>query len=161
VPVHIYSTNGDHARRPELIASGGVDTWRMDNHPWWMAVTQYAGVTTVAFGRGLGDGRVAHFGASFGRIFAAMSGLTGIVDAAVELAGPWRFRSPQSTCGGCGDGMHDILGNAMHWDHSPTLDELALGVRTLSRVDLLARPMSKTAEVIPLVAQWLRTQLPS
>jgi esterase FrsA len=34
--------------------------------------------------------------------------------------------------------MHDILGNAMHWDHSPTIDELGAGLEQLSRKDLLA-----------------------
>ena len=74
----------------------------MDIHPWWVSFTMNAGVTTVAFdhpgtgesaipidehadevihgiadfGRRLGDGRVAHFGASFGGNFAAMSGLS-------------------------------------------------------------------------------------
>ena len=35
--------------RPVLIASGGVDTWKMDIHPWWVGLTHGAGVTTVAF----------------------------------------------------------------------------------------------------------------
>ena len=114
VPVHLYSTDGDYATRPVLIASGGVDTWKMDIHPWWVAFTSNAGVTTLAFdhpgtgetsipldqhadevirgiadyARSLGDGRVAHFGASFGGNFSAMSGLAGIVDVAVDLGGP-------------------------------------------------------------------------
>ena len=49
VPVHLYSTDGDYADRPVLIASGGVDTWKMDIHPWWVALHQDAGVTTLAF----------------------------------------------------------------------------------------------------------------
>jgi esterase FrsA len=36
-------------------------------------------------------------------------------------------------------GMHDILGNAMHWDHSPDLVELSQGLSALSRSGLLAR----------------------
>ena len=114
VPVHLYSADGDYTARPVLIASGGVDTWKMDIHPWWVGFTAGAGVTTLAFdhpgtgetsipldnhaddvirgiadyARSLGDGRVAHFGASFGGNFAAMSGLAGIVDAAVDLGGP-------------------------------------------------------------------------
>jgi len=36
VPVHLYSADGEYAARPVLIASGGVDTWKMDIHPWWV-----------------------------------------------------------------------------------------------------------------------------
>ena len=32
-----------------LIASGGVDTWKMDIHPWRVGFTQGAAVTTLAF----------------------------------------------------------------------------------------------------------------
>ena len=46
VPVHLYSADGEYAGRPVLIASGGVDTWKMDIHPWWVGLTQGAGVTT-------------------------------------------------------------------------------------------------------------------
>ena len=114
IPVHLYSADGEYAGRPVLIASGGVDTWKMDIHPWWVGFTQGAGVTTLAFdhpgtgetaipldehadevirgiadyARTLGNGKVAHFGVSFGGNFAAMSGLSGIVDAAVDLGGP-------------------------------------------------------------------------
>jgi len=35
-------------------------------------------------------------------------------------------------------GEHDILGNAMHHDKSPTLEELSRGLQKLSRHDLLA-----------------------
>jgi esterase FrsA len=228
VPVHIYSASGDQAGRPVLIASGGVDTWKMDIHPWWVAFTMGAGVSTVAFdhpgtgespvpvdeyadevirgiadfGRELGDGRVAHFGASFGGNFAAMSGLSTIVDAAVELGGPVVDSFTPEHLGRLPYGMHDILGNAMHWDHSPTLEELTAGMCQLSRRELLVqhdnspmlvingaddyfipqsdtlcfqgRPntdvhlipgtghvaMSKAAEVMPMVVEWLRRQLP-
>ena len=114
VPVHLYSTETDLATRPMLVLSGGVDTWKMDVHPWCVAFTMNAGVDVLAFdhpgtgetpvpldrhademirgitehARGIGDGRVAHFGVSFGGNFAAMSGLAGNVDAAVDLGGP-------------------------------------------------------------------------
>jgi esterase FrsA len=164
VPVHLYSTDGDYAARPVLIASGGVDTWKMDIHPWWVGFTQGAGVTTMAFdhpgtgetaipldehadevirglagyARSLGDGRVAHFGASFGGNFAAMSGLAGIVDAAVDLGGPVVDAFEAENVHKLPYGMHDILGNAMHWDHSPTLEELSTGLEQLNRRELLA-----------------------
>ena len=174
LPVHVYSTDGDYAGRPVLIASGGVDTWKMDIHPWWVSFTMNAGVTTVAFdhpgtgesaiptdehadevihgiadfGRRLGDGRMAHFGASFGGNFAAMSGLSGIVDVAVELGGPVADSFRPEHLGRLPYGMHDILGNAMHWDHSPTLAELAAGMGKLSRRNLLSQQRNSPMLVI-------------
>lgn len=174
VPVHLYSADGDYAARPVLIASGGVDTWKMDIHPWWVAFTQGAGVTTMAFdhpgtgetaipldqhadevirglarhARTLGDGRVAHFGASFGGNFAAMSGLSGIVDAATDLGGPVVAAFGPDNLAKLPYGMHDILGNAMQWDHSPTLDQLSAGMERLNRADLLAQQTNSAMLVI-------------
>lgn len=174
VPIHIYSTDGDYADRPVLIASGGVDTWKMDIHPWWVAFTQGAGVTTLAFdhpgtgetaipldehadevirgladyARTLGDGRVAHFGASFGGNFSAMSGLAGVVDAAVDLGGPVVESFRPEHLQNLPYGMHDILGNAMHWDHSPGLDELSAGLERLNRQDLLDQKFNATMLVV-------------
>ena len=165
VPVHLYCPDGDYADRPVLIASGGVDTWKMDIHPWWVGFTQGAGLTTMAFdhpgtgetaipleehadevirgiaayARTLGNGKVAHFGASFGGNFAAMSGLAGIVDAAVDLGGPVVGAFEPENVQKLPYGMHDILGNAMHWDHSPTLEELSTGLEQLNRRELLAQ----------------------
>jgi esterase FrsA len=165
VPVHLYSTDGDYAAKPVLIASGGVDTWKMDIHPWWVGFTKGAGVSTLAFdhpgtgetaipldghadevirgiadyARSLGNGRVAHFGASFGGNFSAMSGLAGIVDAAVDLGGPVVDSFEPEHLKNLPYGMHDIIGNAMHWDHSPTLDELSAGLGQLRRSNLLAQ----------------------
>ena len=165
VPVHLYSTDGDYSARPVLIASGGVDTWKMDIHPWWVGFTQGSGVSTLAFdhpgtgetaipldghadevirgiadyARTLGNGRVAHFGASFGGNFSAMSGLAGIVDAAVDLGGPVVDSFKPEHLQNLPYGMHDIIGNAMHWDHSPTLDELSAALGQLRRRDLLAQ----------------------
>jgi esterase FrsA len=148
-----------------LIASGGVDTWKMDIHPWWVGFTQGGGVTTLAFdhpgtgetavpldqhadevirglvayARTLGDGRVAHFGASFGGNFSAMSGLAGIVDAGVDLGGPVAESFQPEHVEKLPYGMHDILGNAMHLKSSPTLQELSAGLSQLNRQDLLAQ----------------------
>jgi esterase FrsA len=44
--------------------------------------------------------------------------------------------------------MHDILGNAMHWDHSPTPDELLAGMGKLSRRELLAQQHNSAMLVI-------------
>lgn len=164
VPVHLYSTDGDYAARPVLIASGGVDTFKMDFHPWCLAFTLNAGVTTLAFdnpgtgecpaplddhadevilgiaeaARAIGDGRVAHFGMSFGGNFSAMTGLTGAVDAAVDLGGPVVDAFDPAHAARLPYGMHDIIGNAMGWDHSPTPGELSGELQNLSRRELLA-----------------------
>jgi esterase FrsA len=174
VPVHLYSADGNYAARPVLIASGGVDTWKMDIHPWWVGFTQGAGVTTLAFdhpgtgetaitldehadevirglaayARTLGNGRVAHFGASFGGNFSAMSGLSGIVDAAIDLGGPVVDSFDREHVKNLPYGMHDILGNAMHCDHSPTLDELSAGLGQLNRQNLLAQQQNSAMLVV-------------
>ena len=174
VAVHVYSVDDNYAARPVLMASGGVDTWKMDIHPWWVGFTMNAGVTTLAFdhpgtgetaipldhyadevirgiadyARSLGDGRVAHFGVSFGGNFSAMSGLTGIVDAAVDLGGPVADAFGEENAKNLPFGMHDIVGNAMHWDHSPTVDELTSGLQDLSRRDLLAQQHNSKMLVI-------------
>lgn len=164
LPVHLYSADGDLAARPVLMAHGGVDTFKMDFHPFCLTFTLNAGVTTLAFdnpgtgecpvpldgyadevilgitsyARSVGDGRVAHFGMSFGGNFSAMSGLRGTVDAAVDLGGPVQDAFRPEHAKDLPYGMHDILGNAMHWDRSPTLAELSHGLEELSRRDLLA-----------------------
>jgi esterase FrsA len=174
VPVHLYSADGEYAGRPVLIASGGVDTWKMDIHPWWVGFTQGAAVSTLAFdhpgtgetaipldghadevirgladyARAVGNGKVAHFGASFGGNFAAMSGLSGIVDAAVDLGGPVVGAFEAENVQKLPYGMHDILGNAMHWDHSPSLDELSAGLEQLNRQELLAQQRNSPMLVI-------------
>jgi esterase FrsA len=174
VPTHLYSADDDYANRPVLIASGGVDTWKMDIHPWWVGFTLNAGASTLAFdhpgtgetsipldqhadevirgiadyARTLGDGRVAHFGASFGGNFSAMSGLSGIVDAAVDLGGPVVESFEEQNLKNLPYGMHDILGNAMHWDHSPTFDELRAGLGQLQRRNLLAEQRNSAMLVV-------------
>lgn len=174
LPVHLYSPDGDYPVRPVLIASGGVDTWKMDIHPWWVGFTLGAGVTTLAFdhpgtgetaipldahadrviqgiaeyARSLGDGRVGHFGASFGGNFAAMSGLAGIVDAAVDLGGPVSDAFGPDNVKKLPYGMHDILGNAMHADHSPSVEELSAGLQRLDRRNLLDQQRNSAMLVI-------------
>jgi len=100
------------------------------------------------YGRTLGNGTVAHFGASFGGNFAAMSGLSGIVDAAVDLGGPVVESFQPEHLKNLPYGMHDILGNAMHWDHSPTLDELSSSLGRLCRRDLLAQKRNSAMLVV-------------
>ncbi len=44
IPVHLYSVDGDYAARPVLVAHGGVDTFKMDFHPFCVAFAQGAGL---------------------------------------------------------------------------------------------------------------------
>jgi esterase FrsA len=100
------------------------------------------------YARTLGDAHVAHFGVSFGGNFAAMSGLTEIVDAAIDLGGPVVAAFGAENAKNLPFGMHDILGNAMHWDHSPTLDELMAGLQQLNRRELLAQQRNSPTLVV-------------
>ena len=88
-------------RRRSVLISGGVDTWKMDIHGICVALAQRLGVTVLAFdqpgtgenpaplvieadeivlalaarARDIGNGKVAHFGLSFGANYSAMTGL--------------------------------------------------------------------------------------
>jgi esterase FrsA len=77
-----------------------------------------------------------------------MSGLAGIVDAAVDLGGPVIDAFGPDNVKKLPYGMHDILGNAMHWDHSPTPDELSAGLGRLCRQDLLAQQRNSAMLVV-------------
>ena len=48
VPVHLLTTHEDLTKAPVLIASGGVDTWKMDIHPMCIALANI-GLTVLAF----------------------------------------------------------------------------------------------------------------
>jgi hypothetical protein len=87
----------------------------------------------ASYARSIGDGRVAHFGMSFGGNFSSMSGLAGIADCAVDLGGPVVDSFAPEHAANLPYGMHDILGNAMHYDQSLTLEELSRGLQKLSR----------------------------
>jgi esterase FrsA len=184
IPVHLYSVDGDYAARPVLVAHGGVDTFKMDFHPFCVAFAQGAGVTTLAidmpgtgetpvpldpsgdeviagvvrFARSIGDGRVAHFGMSFGGNFSAMSGLTGLVDAAVDLGGPLVESFTAEHGAALPYGMRDIVGNAMHFDRVPTLDELVGGLQRLSRAELLSAKTNTPMLVINGADDYFVTQ---
>lgn len=146
VPVHLLGGPG----RPVLIASGGVDSWKMDIHPLLVQLVLHGGVQVLAFdhagtgesrvpmtaaggieivqgliasARALGDGRVGHFGFSMGGYFAAHSGLAGLVDGAVVLGGPVRDSFTQNNIERLLFGMGDIVGNALGFDHPPTVGE--------------------------------------
>jgi esterase FrsA len=162
VPVHLYSSKDDLSKTPVLITSGGVDTWKMDIHPMALAFAKL-GLTVLAFdqpgtgestatlskeadevilglvreAKAIGNGWVAHFGLSFGANFAAMTGLSGAVHAAVVLGGPTDRSFVEEHLGKLPYGMFDILGNAMGFDRRPGLSELTSVARGLSRHDLL------------------------
>ena len=161
VPVHILAAHGLPPGAPVLLASGGVDSWKMDLHPMMVAMAVSTGARVVTFdipgtgeselaltaestamidalvaeARTMGDGRVAHLGISMGGYLSAYTGLSGIVDAAVDLGGPvdasfapgreWRF------------GMADIVANAAGFDTAPTPQELAAHYEGLSLRHLL------------------------
>lgn len=174
VATHLYSADGNYPARPVLIGSGGVDTFKMDFDPWWVAFTQHAEVTTLAFdmpgtgesavamdrsadevirgiadyARTLGDGRVAHFGASFGGNFSSYSGLSATVDAAIDLGGPVDHAFTPQNAGALPFGMRDILGNALHLDAPPTQEQLVASMAPLSRHDLLDQQSNSPMLVI-------------
>jgi len=174
VAAHLLTTAADHSQAPVLVATGGVDTWKMDSHAMWLALAQGAGVTVFAFdhpgtgettvplnahadevvlglvaeARKLGNGRVAHFGMSFGGNFSAMTGLRGAVDAAVVLGGPVDKAFGKENAGKLPFGMPDILGNAFGFDHRPSAGEFADGMAQLSRTKLLQHDMNAPMLVI-------------
>ncbi|MFE2993589.1 alpha/beta hydrolase [Nocardia sp. NPDC059246] len=165
VPVHLLSADDDYAARPVLIASGGLDTWKMDLHDISLAFVRGAGVTVMGFdhpgtgeteapldahadevidgliaeARRLGNGRAGHFGLSYGGNFAAASGLRGAVDAAIDLGGPIVDSFEKENFQHLMFGMKDIAGNAFGFTTAPTPDEIMAASKPFIRADLLAR----------------------
>ena len=101
VPVHIFAAPDLPADAPVLLASGGVDSWKMDMHNMFVLAAATAGVRVVAFdiagtgesavpmtpdggaeivrgliaeARTLGNGIVSHLGISMGGYYSARSG---------------------------------------------------------------------------------------
>ncbi len=151
VPVHIFAAPDLPAAAPVLLASGGVDSWKMDMHSLFVLAASTAGVRVMAFdiagtgesevpmtpdggaeivrgliaeGRRMGNGIVTHLGISMGGHYSARSGLAGEVDAAIVLGGPVEeaFTKDASTLH---FGMDGIVGNALGFDHRPSSGELA------------------------------------
>ena len=67
--------------------------------------------------RDIGNGKVAHFGISFGANYSAMTGLLGAVDASVVLGGPIDRAFTKEALEKLPYGMPDIVSNAMGFDH--------------------------------------------
>ena len=165
VPVHLFSVDGRYDQAPVVLISGGVDTWKMDIHGICVALAQRLGVTVLAFdqpgtgenpaplvieadeivlalaarARDIGNGKVAHFGLSFGANYSAMTGLLGAVDASVVLGGPIDRAFAREALEKLPYGMPDIVSNAMGFDHQPTTKEFVCAAAKLSRRALLER----------------------
>ncbi|NUP42129.1 MAG: alpha/beta hydrolase [Streptomyces sp.] len=150
LPVHLLTPRGWSGDAPVLLASGGVDTWKMDFHGLFEAVALRTGMGVLAFdipgtgecvgpmdsedgadivralaveARALGNGRVLHLGISMGGHFSACSGLAGDVDAAIVIGGPVEAAfAPGRTFA---HGMDGIVGNALGFDREPSRAELA------------------------------------
>ena len=163
LPVHLFSTAERIDIAPVLLFSGGVDTWKMDVHNWCMTLAEHSGATVLAFdmpgtgenpvllgpdsdaviqslvtaARGIGNGLVGHLGISFGGNFSALTGLTGIVDAAIVLGGPVDGAFDPENLRRLPYGMADIVGNAMGFDHPVTVDELSAAGSAVNRAALL------------------------
>jgi esterase FrsA len=89
--------------------------------------------------RGLGNGTVIHFGLSFGGNFAAMTGLSGAVDAAIVLGGPVDKAYSRENLERLPYGMSGIICNDMGFDYEPALDEFSAAIGFFSRRTLLDR----------------------
>jgi len=147
-PVHLLTPPGWSGGAPVLLASGGVDTWKMDLHALFETFAVRTGLCVLAFdipgtgesaapmtaddgsvralvaaAREIGDGRVVHLGVSMGGYFSARSGLAGEVDAAIVLGGPVEgaFAAGRAFA----HGMRDIVGNALGFDREPGDADLA------------------------------------
>ena len=163
VPVHVFAGPDLPANAPVLLASGGVDSWKMDVHGILVGAAATAGVRVMAFdiagtgesavpmtsdgggeivrgligeARALGNGVVIHLGISMGGHYSARSGLAGEVDGAIVLGGPVEdaFGKDASMAQ---FGMDGIVGNALGFDHRPSPEELAAKLDTFSLRPLL------------------------
>jgi esterase FrsA len=149
LPVHVLAAPDLPENAPVLIASGGVDSWKMDLHTLFAAFALNTSARVIAFdipgtgecpiplsrdsvkmidglvayARELGDGTVAHLGISMGGYFSAATGLAGSVDAAIVLGGP--VESAFAPGRSFQFGMADIVGNAFGFDRRPSVEEAA------------------------------------
>jgi esterase FrsA len=164
VPVHIFAPYDLSTDGPVVIASGGVDSWKMDLHGMMVMLAlglrarvlafdiAGTGETTVpmsgpggaeivsglvAHARTLGNGVVAHVGISMGGYFSARSGLAGEVNAAVVVGGP--VEAAFSGEGPTRFGMAGIVGNALGFDAPPSPDQFSALFPGLSLRPLLDR----------------------
>lgn len=162
IHAHVFQGHGSPADAPVLVATGGVDSWKMDLHHLFLGVARRCSLTVLAFdlpgtgetdvplddaadqvvlgivahARSLGNGAVGHLGLSFGGNFAAMTGLAGAVDASVVVGGP--IALDVTHVRNRAEPLLDIVGNACGLDGPPSLAELQVAVAPLRRDGLLA-----------------------
>ncbi|MGW6279914.1 alpha/beta hydrolase [Kribbella sp. NPDC055071] len=173
VPVHVFAPYELPSDAPVVIASGGVDSWKMDMHQLFVGTAAQLGVRVLAFdipgtgesavpmsaeggaeivrgliahARTLGNGVVAHFGISMGGYYSARSGLAGEVDAAVVLGGP--VEAAFTGEGPSHFGMADIVGNALGFDQPATPEGLATSIANFSLRPLLDQDLNAPMLVI-------------
>jgi esterase FrsA len=162
IPVHLFAPDGVSPAAPVILASGGVDSWKMDLHDLMVGLAVRLGVRVLAFdlpgtgetpgpmtpdggveavrgllahARTLGNGAVAHVGVSMGGYYSARAGLAGEADAAVVLGGPVEAAFEPGQLGHFG--MHDIVGNALGFAASPAPAELSARLAEFSLRPLL------------------------
>lgn len=156
VPVHVLARPGLGEDAPVMIASGGVDTWKIDLHTLFSRIALALPYRVFAFdipgtgesavpldldahqvitglieiARKHGNGKVVHFGFSMGGYFSAHSALSGAVDASIVIGGPVEraFDSGRRFDAG----MDHIVGNAMGFDSLPASDDLRRHLSALS-----------------------------
>jgi esterase FrsA len=173
LPVHVFGPFDLPAEAPVVLASGGVDSWKMDMHTAWVVLATQLRVRVLAFdivgtgessvpmtgsggaeivrglishARTLGNGVVAHLGISMGGHYSARSGLAGEVDAAVVFGGP--VEAAFAGQGPTRFGMAGIVGNALGFDAPPTPEELAARFPDFSLRPLLDQDINAPMLVI-------------
>jgi esterase FrsA len=171
--VHLFAPLDLPADRPIVIASGGVDTWKMDVHGILVVLAMQLRVRVLAFdiagtgessvpmtgsggaeivrglvahARTLGTGVVAHVGISMGGYYSARSALAGEVDAAVVLGGP--IEAAFAGEGPSRFGMHGIVGNALGFDEPPSREELSARFAEFSLRPLLDQDINAPMLVV-------------
>ena len=165
VPVHVLAETDAPADTPVLMATGGIDTGKVDLHPMWVSLVRGAHVRIVAcdipgtgelthvslrretteildgvvtFARTLTTGKVGQLGLSFGGWFSAHAGLTRIVDAAVVVGGPVSQAFSSEHARALLYGMQDIFGNATGFTAVPTTEQVVEVAASFAIDDLLA-----------------------
>jgi esterase FrsA len=161
LPVHILSAPDIPEDAPVIVASGGVDSWKMDLHLLFSQLSLLSGTRVLLFdipgtgetdiplsaaapqildglfdaARRMGNGKVVHLGISMGGYFSAYSGLKSKVDASIVVGGP--VDASFAPTRHWKFGMADILGNALGFENQPTAHELSTRCATLSLRSLL------------------------
>jgi esterase FrsA len=172
VPVHLFTPADLPPDRPVLLASGGVDGWKMDIHSILVRLATELRLRVLAFdiagtgessvpmtseggadivrglvahARTLGNGQVAHLGISMGGYYSARSGLSGDVDAAIDWGGPVEaaFSAAPSHFG-----MDGIIGNALGFAERPSNDELSARFADFSLRPLLDQDLNAPMLVV-------------